>query len=228
MAKKKGRKRDIPFCADPENRVLVTTREGSFWRKKRMKGKLNASFAKNVDLSKISGPAARNVVGKLRPYLRGIDTGRITLRVSNALRNGLKEKGEMRLGALEGAEMQRDHPMHQLLLAPYEVSQENPVIRIVVTVGNHCVKKQNRLATHFYFEAFILYGDPAKATSLRVETTESKLYAFGEEPDEKCELRLSLPEGDVSWMVLVKLSCLEGNEMAHHPMHYAMKVVKGS
>jgi hypothetical protein len=228
MAKKKGRKRDIPFCADPENRVLVTTREGSFWRKKRMKGKLNASFAKNVDLSKISGPAARNVVGKLRPYFRGIDTGRITLRISNALRNGLKEKGEMRLGALEGAEMQREHPLDRLLLAPYEVIEESSTVTISINIRNHCVKKQNRLATHFYFEAFMLCGDPATATSLRVETTESKLYAFGEEPDEKCELRLSLPEGDVSWMALLKVSCLEGNEMAHHPMHYAMKVVKGS
>jgi hypothetical protein len=113
-------------------------------------------------------------------------------------------------------------------LAPYEVIEESSTVTISINIRNHCVKKQNRLATHFYFEAFMLCGDPATATSLRVKTTESKLYAFGEEPDEKCELRLSLPEGDVSWMVLVKLSCLEGNEMAHHPMHYAMKVVKGS
>jgi hypothetical protein len=124
--------------------------------------------------------------------------------------------------------MQRDYPLHQLLLAPYEVIQESSAIRIKVTVGKHCLKKQNRLATHFYFEAFIVSGDPATATSLRMETAESKLYQFGEEPNENCELSLNLPERDVSWMALLKVSCLEGNEMAHHPMHYGMKVVKAS
>lgn len=110
---------------------------------------MNTSFASNVDLSKIAGPAAGNVVQKLRPYLRGIGAGRITLRVSNALRKYLKEKGQMRFAALEGAEMQREHPLHQLLLAPYEVIRESSVIRISISVGNQCVKKQNRLATIF-------------------------------------------------------------------------------
>lgn len=225
--KKKWGKRDIPYCADPDNHVLVKTREGVFWRKKRSKGKLNEGFAANVDLSKISSPAAKNVVQRLRPYLRGIDTGRITLRVSNALRKALKEKGQMRFWALEGTEMQRDHPLHQLLLAPYKVVQESSVIRITIPPGSHCVKKQNRLATHFYFEALLISGDPGTANSLRSETVESKLYRFGEEPNGNCELSLNLPEGEVSWMVLLKVSCLEGNEMAHHPMHYGMKVVKG-
>jgi hypothetical protein len=91
--------------------VLVKTREGLFWRKKRSKGKSNEDFAANVDLAKISGPAAKNVVLRLRPYLQGIDTGRITLRVSNAFRKALK--GQMRFWALEGTEMQRHHPLHR-------------------------------------------------------------------------------------------------------------------
>ena len=61
---------------------------------------------------------------------------------------------------------------------------------------------------------------------LRTDSIESKLYAFGEEPIEICELRLPLPEDDVQWIVLIKVSCLEGNEMAVHPKHYGMKVMK--
>jgi hypothetical protein len=49
---------------------------------------------------------------------------------------------------------------------------------------------------------------------------------WSEEPNKNCELSLHLPERNVSWMVLLKVSCLEGIEMVHHPMRYAMNVVK--
>jgi hypothetical protein len=73
----------------------------------------------------------------------------------------------------------------------------------------------------------ILYAYLGKENSLRLESTEPKLYAFGEEPSEAFELCLSLPSDRVSWMVVLKVSCLEGNEMATHPKHYWMKVLKG-
>jgi hypothetical protein len=118
--------------------------------------------------------------------------------------------------------------LHQILLGPYEVIPKNSVCRIKIGVEKNCVKKQNRLATHFYFEGLILYGDVGDENSLRIESAESKLYAFGEEPNEVCELCLPLPASDASWMVLLKVSCLEGNEMAAHSKHYGMKVVKAS
>jgi hypothetical protein len=225
--KKKWGRRDIPHCADPENHVLVKTREGVHWRKKRRKGKLNEGFATNADLSKITGPAASNVVQRLRPFLKGIDGGRLTLRISNALRKGLKEKKRLDLSALEGVEMQRDYPLHQLLLVPYLLEVEDSMFKIKIGIESKCVKKQNSLATHFYFEAVMVYGDVATENGLRVASIGSRLYAFGEGPEEVCKLSLPLPEKKVSWMALLKVSCLEGNEMGHHPKHYGMKVVKG-
>jgi hypothetical protein len=71
----------------------------------------------------------------------------------------------------------------------------------------------------------ILYGDVTKEGGLKLGTVESKLYAFGSETTEVCELSLSLPEEDQQWIVLLKVSCLEGNEMAVHPKHYGMKVI---
>lgn len=224
--KKKWSKRDIPYCADPENYVLVKTKESIFWRRKRIKGKVNASFATNADLSKICGPAASEIVRRLRPFMSGIDAGRITLRVSNALRKLLKEKKQLSLSALEGMEMQRDYPLHQLLVEPYEIIIEGPTCRVRIDVKETCVKKQNALVTNFYFEGMILYGDVTRESGLKSDTVESKLYAFGAEPTEVCELNLSLPEEDLAWIVLLKVSCLEGNEMAVHPKHYGMKVVK--
>lgn len=224
--KKKWSKRDIPHCPDPDNYILIRTRDGVYWRRKRTKGKVNTSFAENVDLSKICGPAAQRIVQKLRPFMKGIDAGRITLRISNALRKFLKEKKQLTLSALDGVEMQRDYPLHELLLASYRTIVENSMCKIQIEVAKNCVKKQNQIATHFYFEGLILYGDVAKENDLRTDSVESKLYSFGEEPTEVCELCLSLPEGDVQWMVLLKVSCLEGNEMALHAKQYGMKVVR--
>jgi hypothetical protein len=224
--KKRWSKRDIPRCPDPENYILVKTMESVFWRRKRSNGKVNASFATNVDLSKICGPAATRIVRRLRPFMNGIDAGRITQRVSNALRKFFKEKNQLSLSALEGIEIQRDYPLHQLLVAPYEVIVDGISCRIRIGTGDKCVKKQNNLATHFYFEEIVLSGDPTKENGLKLETIESKLYAFDEEIIEVCDLSLSLPEDDQPWVVLLKVSCLEGNEIAVHPKHYGMKMVK--
>jgi hypothetical protein len=36
-----------------------------------------------------------------------------------------------------------------------------------------------------------------------------------------------VPEDDVQWIVLLKVSCLEENEVDVHPKNYGMKVLKG-
>lgn len=226
MAKKKKRsRRDIPYCADPENHVLVETREGIFWRKKRKKTALNEALATNVDLSKISGPAARQVVEKLRPYFKGLEPGRITLRISNGLRKALKEKKRMDYSFLHGLELQREHKLHQLLLAAYRTEILENRFSVIIPIESNSVKRQNRLATHFYFEAVLLSGDAGVEQGLRGESTESRLYSFDAEGKEDCMLSLPLPEHAVPWMVLLKVSCLEGHELAVHPKHYGMKVV---
>ncbi len=222
--KKKWTRWDLPYCADPENHVLVTTREGVFWRRKRTKTVLNEALARNADLSRIAGPAARRVVQKLRPFLRGLDTGRVTLRISNGLRKALKEKNKLDYSSLQGLEMQRNHSMDQLLRASYTVVPGEKGLSLTIDLFPDCVKKQNQLVTHFYFEAVLVHGDVATGHDLRVDSTESALYAFGGELAEACVLALPLP-AEQPWMVLLKVSCLEGHELAMHPRHYGMKVV---
>lgn len=81
-----------------------------FLEKEKSGGEIKGAFATN-DLSKISGPAARKVVKKLRPFMKGIEAGPITLLVSNALRKFPKKKKQLSLLALEGEEMQRDYSL---------------------------------------------------------------------------------------------------------------------
>jgi hypothetical protein len=88
------------------------------------------------------------------------------------------------------------------------------------------MKAQNRLATEFYFELVLLYGDANEEWGLRTENVESQLYVYGEKTKKVCVLELDLPEQE-DWCVILKVSSLEGNQLAVHPMHYRMRVVEG-
>jgi hypothetical protein len=52
---------------------------------------VNSSFAENIDLSKISKPVAQRIVRK-RPFMNGIDAGRIPLRIVTLYANFLKKR----------------------------------------------------------------------------------------------------------------------------------------
>jgi hypothetical protein len=225
--KKKVGKRSIPYCAEPEKHVLVETRECYYWRLKRgslKEAELNEALARNVDIARVSGPAARQVVQVLRPFFKGLEPGRITLRISNGLAKAVKEKKQLDYSFLKGMEVQREYGLGLLLLNDYQVMVKDDKVELVVTITEDCVKRYNRLVSHYYLEAVLVSGEPAG--SLRVESTDSKLYGFDEGVQESCVLQLPLPRPGVPWMLFLKVSCLEGNEMAMHTKHYGMKVVE--
>ncbi len=63
--------RNIPPCPLPGAYILIETKEGVFWRKKRGLGKpavLNDVLQANVDKMKISSPAAKRILTALRPF----------------------------------------------------------------------------------------------------------------------------------------------------------------
>jgi hypothetical protein len=71
-----------------------------------------------------------------------------------------------------------------------------------------------------------MYEDVSKKRGFEIESDPSKLYDFNDKGS--CVLRLELPVWNLPWMVLLKVSCMEGNELALHPRHYGLKVVKVS
>jgi hypothetical protein len=223
--KKKKTRRDIPYCAEPDQHVFVQTRDGIHWRKKRRKGKLNDSLATNVDLSKISGPAARKVINKLRPYFNGLEPGRITLRIINSLKKGLKEHKRIDLSSLLAMEIQRDHSLDQLLIGRYSIEKNKENLSISIAITKDTIKRYNRLVTHYFFEGVIISGNAGIENGLSVADMESGVYSFELQAKEHCVINLPLPEDGIPWMALLKVSCMEGNEMAVHPRHYGMKVV---
>ncbi len=220
-------KKNPPCPGNPEDYVLIKTKEGVFWRRKRGSIKpvsLNHGFQIAVEATKIVAPAAKRIITALQPYLSGLHTGRLNIRISNALRRSLKETKGLKLSYLKGIEVQAEHALEQMLYA-YKAGVDDKGVYIEIPIDKGVVKAQNRLATHYYFEALLVYGDVNKEKGLRIKDVESPLYPINSKTKAICVLSLPLPaKGD--WMAVLKLSCLEGNELAAHPKHYRMKVVE--
>jgi len=89
------------------------------------------------------------------------------------------------------------------------------------------MKRHNKIATNYYFELIILYGNPAKENTLLVETEQSLLYSFTETYDLGCSMSLQVQK-QKPWMLILKASCMEHDLPAHHPKYYGMKVVEVS
>jgi hypothetical protein len=111
-----------PCPGDPNNYIWVRSKERPHWRRKRGSRKpapLNAGWQESSDTTKIVSPAARKVRRAIEPYLRGITSGRLNNRISNAFRRSLRACGEMQLRYLNDIELQRDYPLDGLLQCDY-------------------------------------------------------------------------------------------------------------
>src|SRR6476620_8534868 len=66
-------RRSLPPCPDPDMSVLVETKEGVYWRRKRSKERsaTNKVLQANESLMKRCSPAAKKVLTALAPYRTG-------------------------------------------------------------------------------------------------------------------------------------------------------------
>jgi hypothetical protein len=223
-------KKTPPCPGNPEDYTLVESKEGMYWRKKRgtkKPAKINTALEVNVNATGIVSPAARRARSALRPYMEGIRTGRLNIRIGKVLRRALKEGKPLGVGLLKGIELQGEYPLNGLVTANYQVSVKGDSVRIEIPIASYSVWPLNPLVTDYYFEAVLLYGDLSKEWGLRTESVVSPLYSYRERSEGVCVLELDLPK-EREWCLVLKLSSLEGKELAAHPKHYRMKVVEGS
>ena len=231
MSKRKRRRyrTATPPPVDGHSYVLVRTKEGSYWRKKRgtvKKAELNEVFQRNAEATALASPAAKRIKGKLEEFFNGLDTGRFIANISAKLKKTYLTTGAWNFSLLQGYDLQPDHPLTELFLGNYYIIEKKEEVTIRIPIDKQTVKRHNKLVTDYYFDAIILYGDPSKKNTLLIESETSKLYPATGEFKTECNLSLSLPAKKTPWMILLKLSCLEGNTPAVHPRHYGMKVVK--
>jgi hypothetical protein len=221
-------KKTPPCPGNPEDYTLVESKEGMYWRKKRgtMKpAEINTALQVNVNATGIVSPAAKRVREALRPYMEGIRTGRLNIRIGKVFRRALKERKPLGVGLLKGIELQGDYPLNDLVTSNYKVYIERGSVRIEIPITKTSMEPLNPLVTGYYFEAVLLYGDVNVERGLRTESVESPLYSYRERSEGVCMMELDLPkEGE--WCLVLKVSSLEDKELAKHTKHYRGKVVE--
>jgi len=217
---------DLPPCPDPEKYILVKTKEGAYWRRKRgtvKPARLNGVFAQNVLNSKVASPAAKRIIQKLHSFLHELNTGRLTARLAGLLIKTINQKGYMDFSLLKGFEFQNP-PLGNLLYAQVDVVVKDSTITLRFPIYHGVMAKRNDLVKDFYFEAVVLYGDVAADNGLRIDSTISRLYSFADKGKYTCEMSLDLPEGP--WMVILKAICQEEDMPSAHWRHFGMRVVE--
>jgi hypothetical protein len=216
-----------PDCpGNPLDYILVNSKEGKYWRRKRgtvVTARLNDALEENTELMKIIAPAAKRIKDCLRPFMHGIEPGRLKVRFEGPLRTSFKEINTMQFSYFKGLQIQDNHPLERMYNA-YSIRINNSAIYIDLVLSRELIIAQNAIATEYYFDAILVFGDINNERGLKTDSMESPVYSFHSSKKSKCSLSFPLPQ-KADWMVILKLSCLEGNEIAMNTKHYRMGVV---
>jgi hypothetical protein len=215
----------VPPCPDPDRYILVRTKEGMYWRRQRgsvKKAKLNDALQQGAMMLKECSAMSRRIRARLGEYFSRLETGRLHVRVWTHLRRALKETGHAGLQCLEGLEIQKRFPLERLLTCWYSVTVKDRMVDVRIPIGADRIKQNSGIVTGYFFQLIMVYGDCMTEYGLMVEEETSEVYAMGQEAGE-CRMLMVLPEKE--WMVVLKVSCMEGKEVANAPRNYGMKVV---
>ena len=228
--KKKNRRSALPPPppANAHEYILVKSKEGPHWRKRRGSNKeatLNRAWQQSADSTVLFSHAARRIKNKLSDFLRGLETGRFLARVGGLLKKAYKPSGEISFSLLQDYELQPYRPLGDLLSGGYMVEEKDQQLIVTLPVDATAVKRLSSLITAFYFEIILLYGDPLIDNGLKLENEISPLYNFTQKDGVKCTLALDIPN-KTPWMLLLKVSCHEDDSLALHCRHYGMKVIR--
>lgn len=219
---------ELPPCPDPEKYILVRTREGCFWRRKRgtvKEAHLNRVFAQNVTNTKLASPAAKRVVLKLSSLLYDLNPGRLNARLSGLFIKAINQKGYPDLSFLKHFEFSTPG-LDKLFFEQITVIRTDYDVTISFPVNEYSVARHNKLVKDFYFEAILLSGDTTIDHGLHADSTVSQLYSFEDKHKYECRLSIELPSNAVPWILMLKVTCQEEDSPSANARHYGMKVVE--
>jgi hypothetical protein len=224
MACKKTRE-ELGPNPNPEIWMDVHSKDG-WYRKRRpkKKQKLNTVMQKHADALEVTMPAAKRLLEKLNPWMRGFEPGRIQAIIGQLFKETYLEHGRITFDNLKDLELQPEHTMKMLLISNPKTKVAED-ISVSIMVSDMTIRLKGSAFTEYYFELITIWGDPMKERGLRIDHVESEHFPKKTEEAGYYTLRLDKPAVKQPWMALLKASCLEGIESAHHPRHYAMKVV---
>ncbi len=120
-------------------------------------------------------------------------------------------------------ELQPQYPLDALYKGQTTTSRKGKHITVQLTIPKDAVRVRSKLVDRFFFSAVLLYGSPLHAAGMRCRSVVSDAYKVNTKSAD-CSLSLGLPAGK-SWLLFLKVSCLEEGKPAIHPKYYAMKVL---
>ena len=218
----------MPPCPDPDLYIAVKTKNGFIWRRRRgtvKPAKVNDVLAAFANNAKVSMPAAKRLLLKLRPFSAGFDMRGSVQRFASRFSKSIMVEGSMSWSFFAGLDINYTYPLRRRLHADYRVVIEKNTVSISIPVKDSMINKErNRDITAFFFELIMVSGDPADERSLRTESDTSAYYPVCNNKPATCRLCLQLPENK-PYMVMLKWACIEG-KLTAGPRYMGMKVVE--
>lgn len=201
-------------CPDPTSYILVRTKEGAFWRKKRGQGakgaSLNEGYRKSAEGMAVTAPAAKRIATVLKPYLDGVSPGRLTVRISGRLRKAYNATGHLGYRYLEGFEPEPGHPLAELMKNA-EVLVTADRLEVRPRLGFDELERVD-IENEYYFELISISGDCSLAENELVPVSvKSDVYQVNRGSEFLCQL--ALPLAAECWIALLKVSSNGGQEI---------------
>lgn len=155
---------------DPSRFEDVRTKAGWYRRRIRKKGsEINAVLQKNADRMGDTLKAAKRIIDRLEPWVRGLELATLRMKISAKLRQRMTAEGKTDFLFMKDMDIQPWRTLGALLRAPYNVRVSKDEVVIKIDLRGQNLELKQSIATDFYFEAVILWGNPMPPTPLKGE-----------------------------------------------------------
>lgn len=217
----------IPYF-DPATMIWVNTKEGGYPRRKRGTVKpavLNASLQRHAEATALTNIAALRIVQRLTPFLRRMDTGRLTARIAGKLKKAYVAHQCLDYSFFTDFDIQPFEPLKDLLPKMYTIAYRKKDKILQIAIHKRTIQLLRRGATHYQFELIWLWGDPGKERTLRIDAIASDHYPLQNKQESVCELVMPAP-AKKPYVVFLKVSCLAGGGPVFESSSHGMQVIE--
>jgi hypothetical protein len=214
-------------CPDPRLYAWVNTKNGGYWRRRRgtvKRATLNATLTAKKNQLQLVSPAVNRIINAMDSWLVQLETGALPNKIRKLLMKDKNFDGTIRLSRLNELDWQEKFTLGKIYRGNHWLMQKEHTIMLQFESGRSKMNKLNKLVTNYFVELVLLWGDASIDGGLQTSYAISPLFSFAQTEVMENQLYLDIPD-DEPWIAMIKVSCLEGNEMASHARHYGMKVV---
>jgi hypothetical protein len=206
------KKRPRKPCPDPLRYEWVNSKEGGYWRLKRMSSAVNKTLKENSNNMTIVSPVNKQIRDLLQPYRKEMGRFRLSGEMNKRLMRGRRETGKTDLRYLRGLNFQEVYTMDKIIGREY-IKTERDLVKQVYRVSvpmleEHVSEWPNAGVTEYRFGLIIIQQRKRRKQTI-VNDVYSANYPCGAK-DGEIVLELPLAKDTVWWMACLKFECFVG------------------